>query len=66
MRPITSYSYFNLRVGANLGAVQLSAFANNMFNDHPILNGYTEGGAQYFEDVTLKPGTIGLTAEFRY
>lgn len=66
VRVITSYSYFNLRVGTHFGQMQLSAFANNMFNDHPVLNGYTEGGQAYFEDVTLKPRTIGLTAEFRY
>lgn len=46
--------------------MQLSAFANDLFNDHPVLSGYTEGGLAYFEDVTLKPRTIGLTAEYRY
>ncbi len=65
-RIITSYSYFNLRVGTNIGHMQLSAFANNMFNDRPVLSGYTEGGLSYFEDVTLAPRTIGITAEFRY
>jgi hypothetical protein len=63
---ITSSSYFNVRLGTNIGHAQVSAFGNNIFNAHPMLSGYTNGGQQYFEDVTLQPRTIGVTAELRY
>jgi len=62
----TSSSTFNGRLGTNLGPVQLSLFANNMFNAHPVLSGFTEGGNRFFQAVTLVPRTIGITAEYRH
>ena len=62
----TSSSTFNGRLGTNIGRVQLSAFANNMFNAHPVLSGFTEGGNRFFQAVTLTPRLIGVTAEYRY
>jgi iron complex outermembrane recepter protein len=63
---ITTTIYYNARAGVNLGNLRLSIFGNNLFNSHPILASYTEGGAQYFENNTLTPRTIGVTAEYRY
>jgi outer membrane receptor protein involved in Fe transport len=62
----TSSSYFNGRLGTNIGPFQVSLFANNMFNAHPVLSGFTEGGNRFFQATTLIPRTIGITAEYRH
>ncbi len=57
---------FNVRVGTQMGPLDLSVFATNLFNDHPALTRYAEGGDPVFRQTTVTPRTIGVTAAFRY
>jgi outer membrane receptor protein involved in Fe transport len=59
-----SYSTVNARAGITVGSVEVSLFAKNLSNDRTILqspqiNGVTEG-------YTLRPRTIGLSAQAKF
>jgi outer membrane receptor protein involved in Fe transport len=57
---------FNARVGLALGKVNLSVFANNVFNTHPQLSlADSQAGDPRFYAYTLRPRTIGLNLTFR-
>ena len=67
-------SFFSLRSGVNVGSWQLSAFVDNLFDSHPVLN-YALGVNDYNNpagpptpqqnDFTFRPRTIGITAMYR-
>ena len=65
-RPSETESTINVRAGVVFGPLDLSVFANNLFDDHPRLTHYAEGGDPVFRETTLTPRTLGLTASYRY
>jgi outer membrane receptor protein involved in Fe transport len=57
---------FNARVGLVLGKVNLSVFANNLFNTQPQLSlADSQAGDPRFYAYTLRPRTVGLNLTFR-
>jgi iron complex outermembrane recepter protein len=74
--PATSFT--SLRAGVKLGNWQISAFCDNLFDSHVLLN-YAQGQPDYYNpaynplvpnsvqqnDYTFRPRTIGITAAFR-
>jgi iron complex outermembrane receptor protein len=57
---------FNARVGLALGKVNLSVFANNLFNTQPQLSlADSQAGDPRFYAYTLRPRTVGLNLTFR-
>jgi iron complex outermembrane recepter protein len=74
--PATSFT--SLRAGVKLGDWQVSAFCDNLFDSHTLLN-YAQGQPDYYNpaynplapnsvqqnDFTFRPRTIGITAVFR-
>lgn len=56
----------NVRVGYRTDRIDLSLFATNLFNDHPRLSYYREGGDPVYRVSTLTPRTIGITGTYRY
>ncbi len=59
-------SSVNLRAGTTFAGVDLSLFANNLFDDHPRLTHYAEGADPIFRETTLTPRTVGVTGTYRY
>lgn len=55
----------NARFGITMNGLDVSLFATNLFNDHPPLSHYAEGGDPIFRETTVTPRTIGLTASYR-
>jgi outer membrane receptor protein involved in Fe transport len=57
----------NARAGVDLQGVDLSLFANNLFNSHPLLGRYQDTVTSLlFTDTTLRPRTVGVTASYRF
>jgi outer membrane receptor protein involved in Fe transport len=57
----------NLRTGLQWAGWDVSVYANNILNDFPILNyEHTTPASPLFDETTLRPRTIGLTAYYRY
>lgn len=57
----------NLRTGLRWAGWDLSLYANNVFNDFPILDyEHTTAASPLFDQTTLRPRTIGITAYYRY
>ncbi len=57
----------NLRIGATISKLDLSLFANNLFDSRPLLNlARSDSTTALFTASTLRPRTIGLTASYRY
>jgi len=56
----------DLRAGARFGGVDVSVFANNVTNDHPLLSlGHETPSDPNFRTTSYRPRTIGITATFR-
>jgi len=65
--PAPETQLVNLRAGARVGAADVSAFVNNLFNTRPDLTRYSEViGNPVHRDFTFRPRTIGVTATYRY
>ena len=57
----------NLRAGLRTGGVDLSVFANNVFNTAPLLGkSHDVETSPLFYYRTLRPRTLGLTVGYRY
>jgi outer membrane receptor protein involved in Fe transport len=65
--PNQSFNVFNFRTGLNFSGLDISLFANNLFNVHPQL-GYSHGttSSPVYNATTLRPTTIGVTAIYYY
>ena len=55
-----------VRLGAEIGKLDLSLFVDNLLDATPILNRESIGNTGLFRDSTFRPRTIGLTGTFRY
>ena len=56
----------DLRAGARFGDLDVSLFANNVTNDHPLLSlGHETPTDINFRTTSYRPRTIGITATFR-
>jgi iron complex outermembrane recepter protein len=55
---------FNLRGGYKTGPLDVSLFVNNVFNSHPLLGGFTVDKLVTYS--TLRPRTVGLTANYAF
>jgi iron complex outermembrane receptor protein len=57
----------DVRLGTLLGGADISVFANNVLNEHPLLQRTHDipGSALYY-DLTLRPLTAGITMSYRY
>jgi outer membrane receptor protein involved in Fe transport len=59
-------SVLDLRAGARFGDLDVSLFANNVLNAHPLLSlGHDTPDSVNFRTTTYRPRTIGLTATLR-
>jgi iron complex outermembrane recepter protein len=59
--------YTTARVGTNFASCELSLYADNLFNEAPLLDRRSGAtGVTLFNDTTLTPRTIGVRATFRY
>lgn len=57
----------NVRIGTLLGGADISVFANNVLNDHPLLQRTHDiPGSPLYYDLTLRPLTAGMTLSYRY
>jgi iron complex outermembrane receptor protein len=57
----------SLRAGVNVGAWDLALYANNLLNSHPVLNlTHQDSATTLYEATTLRPRTIGISANVRY
>jgi outer membrane receptor protein involved in Fe transport len=65
---IPAQAYTSLRAGIRAGGLDLSVFAQNLFDTHPNLNVAVDGpnGTPLFQVNTWRPRTIGVTATYRY
>jgi iron complex outermembrane recepter protein len=55
---------FNLRSGYKTGPLDVSLFVNNVFDSHPLLGGFTVDKLITYS--TLRPRTVGLTANYAF
>ncbi len=60
-----------LRAGVTWGALDVSLFAQNLFDTNPRLTvtqdiATAQGGTPVFYAITYRPRTVGLTATYRY
>jgi iron complex outermembrane receptor protein len=55
---------FNLRGGYKTGPLDVSLFVNNVFDSHPLLGGFTVDKLITYS--TLRPRTVGLTANYAF
>ncbi|HKR90595.1 MAG TPA: TonB-dependent receptor [Phenylobacterium sp.] len=57
----------NLRMGMRVAGVDMSLFANNLFNSHPVLtrDNLANGGLVFFS-TTFVPRTVGLTTTYKF
>jgi len=56
----------NMRVGTTISDVDVSIFANNLFDSAPSLNLSHARNDPQWTDSTFRPRTIGLAASYRY
>jgi iron complex outermembrane receptor protein len=68
---VPAQSYSSLRIGLRRGGLDLSLFAQNLFDTRPRLTatqdiGTSAGGTPLFYVITWRPRTVGLTATFNY
>jgi outer membrane receptor protein involved in Fe transport len=63
-RPATTV--VNLRAGVHFGDLEISMFANNVFNEDELLSlGHDDIGSGFYRSTTFRPRTIGITATLR-
>lgn len=68
-RPDPATNLFNSRIGYTTGKLDMSLFANNVFNSHPLL-----GTLSYFpvstpyriQNSTFRPRTLGIAANYSF
>jgi outer membrane receptor protein involved in Fe transport len=61
-----AYQQTNLRIGALLGGnLDVSVYANNLFDAHPLLNYRYSNARYYWLGSTIQPRTEGLTVTYR-
>jgi len=59
-------SDLDLRAGARFGGLDISLFAGNVLNNHPLLSlGHDTVGDVNYRSTTFRPRTVGITATFR-
>ena len=57
----------NARLGADWRGFDVSIFADNLLNSHPLLNRYQDlSTATLFTDTTLRPLTAGASVSYRF
>ncbi len=56
----------NGRIGVRLGGADVSLFANNLFDAHPLLSDEHYSAPYAWFATTFQPRTIGVTATYRY
>jgi iron complex outermembrane receptor protein len=67
LRPNPVTNTANVRAGVRFSGIDLSAFANNVTNAHPAMNRIRSRlNVPVFTENTLRPRSIGITAEYRY
>jgi hypothetical protein len=55
-----------IRAGMTFGDFNVALFADNLFDAHPHLNlSHQDSDTILFEEQTLRPRTIGITATYR-
>ena len=71
--PVPGHSNIvNLRLGVQTDALDISVFAQNVFNVHPLtsvsetLTAFSGTGPNLFQETTLRPRVIGMTAIARF
>jgi iron complex outermembrane recepter protein len=66
--PIPSTAYASLRAGLKWAGVDVSLFAQNVFNSQPRLSTVDNAGvaSPLFQVVTWRPRTLGVTATYHY
>jgi iron complex outermembrane recepter protein len=68
---VPAQSYTSLRAGMKFGTLDLSVFAQNLFDSQPKLTSYNDiggptGGTPIFYNITWRPRTVGVTAIYHY
>jgi outer membrane receptor protein involved in Fe transport len=63
--PNPSYNQFNVHLGAIRDRLDVSVYALNAWNSHPLLydTAYNPGGGSAY---TIRPRTIGITSSYRW
>jgi iron complex outermembrane recepter protein len=65
--PEPETNMFKLRAGTTIKDVNVTVFADNLLNSHPVLDlTHQDEFTQLYEASTFRPRTIGLTATYRY
>jgi outer membrane receptor protein involved in Fe transport len=65
--PTDETRLLNLRLGTYLGGWNVSAFANNVTNDEPVLSrGHDTLSSPIFTSFTYRPRTLGVTAVLKF
>jgi iron complex outermembrane recepter protein len=66
--PIPSTANTMLRAGMKWAGIDLSLFAQNVFNQQPKISVVNNAGVEspVFQVITWRPRTIGVTALYRY
>jgi iron complex outermembrane receptor protein len=64
-------SNVSLRTGIKMGGLDLSLFAQNLFNSYPKITNWNDiggptGGTPLFYNITWRPRTVGMTATYRF
>jgi iron complex outermembrane receptor protein len=63
---IAMVNNLTLRVGAKLGTLDLSVFADNVLNAHPVTYTRSSATSGLFSAIAPRPRVIGATAAYRY
>ncbi|MET3473190.1 outer membrane receptor protein involved in Fe transport [Novosphingobium sp. 1529] len=64
---LPEYHLANVRLGTRLSGIDVSVFANNVFNNNKALSlAHESRTSSLFRSVTFRPRTIGLTLSYRY
>ncbi len=68
---VPAQSYTSLRAGVKWNRLDVSLYAQNLFDTHPKLTGNQDigtptGGTPLFYYITWRPRTVGITATYRY
>jgi outer membrane receptor protein involved in Fe transport len=60
------HSSLDLRAGVRFAGADVSVFANNLLDDHPLLSlGHDAPGSGFWRTTTLRPRTIGVTVSYK-
>jgi len=66
LRRAPATSVLDLRAGVRFGDLDVSVFANNVFDDDPLLSyGHDFAGSGFYRSTTFRPRSIGISAIFR-